>query len=128
MPLDIQVLKQTQVHNRHLLSSAGDEIKISVEVHNAGKRAGDEVVQLYVKDLAASTPSPLRALQGFKRIHLKPGEKSVVEFILQPKQLASINEMNPFVVESGGFKIAVGGALPGAAAARTATLAKQISD
>lgn len=107
-------------------ASAGDEIKISVEVHNAGKRAGDEVVQLYVKDLTASAPAPLRALQGFKRIHLKPGEKQIVEFILQPKQLAIINEMNQFVVEPGGFEIAVGGAFPGTAAATTGTLKKEI--
>lgn len=70
------------MHNRHLLSSAGDEVKISVEVLNAGKRAGDEVVQLYVKDSAASALLPLRALQGFKRIQLKPGVNLIVEFIL----------------------------------------------
>lgn len=105
---------------------AGEETKVSVEVHNTGMRAGDEVVQLYVKDLTASAPVPLRALQGFKRIHLKPGETQVVEFVLQPRQLARIDEKNQFVVEAGGFEIAVGGVLPGTAAATTGTLTKEI--
>lgn len=105
---------------------AGEETKVSVEVHNTGKRAGDEVVQLYVKDLTASAPVPLRALQGFKRIHLKPGETQVVEFVLQPRQLARIDEKNQFAVEPGGFEIAVGGVLPGTAAATTGTLTKEI--
>lgn len=107
-------------------TKAGDEIKISVEVRNTGKRAGDEIVQLYVKDLTASAPAPLRALQGFKRIHLKPGEKQVVEFVLQPRQLARIDEKNQLVVEPGGFEIALGGGLPGTTAATTGTLAKEI--
>lgn len=105
---------------------AGETAKVSVEVHNTGKWAGDEVVQLYVKDLTASAPVPLRALQGFKRIHLKPGETQVVEFVLQPRQLARIDEKNQFVVEAGGFEIAVGGVLPGTAAATTGTLTKEI--
>lgn len=105
---------------------AGETAKVSVEVHNTGKWAGDEVVQLYVKDLTASAPVPLRALQGFKRIHLKPGETQVVEFILQPRQLARIDGKNQFVVEPGGFEIAVGGVLPGTAAATTGTLTKEI--
>lgn len=105
---------------------AGETAKVSVEVHNTGKWAGDEVVQLYVKDLTASVPVPLRALQGFKRIHLKPGETQVVKFVLQPRQLARIDEKNQFVVEPGGFEIAVGGVLPGTAAATTGTLTKEI--
>lgn len=105
---------------------AGEETKVSVEVHNTGMRAGDEVVQLYVKDLTASAPVPLRALQGFQRIYLKPDEKQVVEFVLQPRQLARIDEKNQFVVEAGGFEIAVGGVLPGTAAATTGTLTKEI--
>lgn len=95
-------------------------------MHNAGMRAGDEVVQLYVKALAASVPAPLRELQGFKRILLRPGEKHLVEFILQPKHLASINGINQFVLEPGRYEIAVGGALAGTAAATTATLIKEI--
>lgn len=107
-------------------ATAGDEIKISVEVQNSGKFAGDEVVQLYVKDIAASVPVPIRSLQGFKRIHLKPEEKQVVEFKLQPKQLAVINENAKFVVEPGIFEIAVGGLLPGAKAPTTEFIIKEL--
>lgn len=123
-------LSYTKFEYRHLSLpdkiKAGETAKVSVEVHNTGKWAGDEVVQLYVKDLTASAPVPLRALQGFKRIHLKPGETQVVEFVLQPRQLARIDGKNQFVVEPGGFEIAVGGVLPGTAAATTGTLTKEI--
>ncbi|NUO82309.1 fibronectin type III-like domain-contianing protein [candidate division KSB1 bacterium] len=124
------VLRYAKCEYRHLSTpaeiKAGDDIKISVEIRNTGGRAGDEVVQLYVKNLATSAPVPIRALQGFKRINLKPGEKRVVEFVLQPKQLACINERNQFVVEPGGFEIAVGGMLPETKSATTEILTKEI--
>jgi beta-glucosidase len=107
-------------------TKAGDEVKISVEVQNTGKVAGDEVVQLYVKDVEASVPAPIRALQGFKRIHLLPGEKRVIEFKLQPRQLAIIDENDKYVVEPGVFEIAVGGLLPGTKAPTTEFLAKEL--
>ena len=97
---------------------AGEDVKISVEVQNTGKVAGDEVVQLYVRDVEASVPTPIRSLQGFKRIHLKPGETRVVEFRLRPRQLAVFNSRKDntnakFVVEPGIFEIGVGGVQPG---------------
>jgi beta-glucosidase len=107
-------------------AKAGDDVKISVEVQNTGKAAGDEVVQLYVKDKEASVPVPIRALQGFKRIHLQPGEKQVVEFKLQPRQLAIIDENAKYVVEPGAFEIAVGGLLPGTKAPTTEFIAKEL--
>jgi beta-glucosidase len=107
-------------------AKAGDDVKISVEVQNTGKAAGDEVVQLYVKDKEASVPVPIRALQGFKRIHLQPGEKRVVEFKLQPRQLAVIDENANYVVEPGAFEIAVGGLLPGTKAPTTEFIAKEL--
>jgi beta-glucosidase len=105
---------------------AGDEIKISVEVQNTGKAAGDEVVQLYVKDMEASVPVPIRSLQGFKRIHLKPGEKQIMEFKLQPKQLAVIDENAKFFVEPGTVEIAVGGLLPGTKSPTTEYIKKEL--
>jgi beta-glucosidase len=69
---------------------------------------------------------PIRALQGFKRIHLPPGEKQVVEFKLQPRQLAIIDENAKFVVEPGVFEIAVGGLLPGAKSPTTESIAKEL--
>jgi beta-glucosidase len=107
-------------------TKAGDDFKISVEVQNTGKIAGDEVVQLYVKDMEASVPVPIRALQGFKRIHLQPGEKRTVEFTLQPKQLAIIDENAKYVVEPGVFEIAVGGLLPGTKSPTTEFISKEL--
>jgi beta-glucosidase len=53
----------------------GDNVQISVEVQNVGKTGGDEVVQLYLTDTAASAPVPIRSLRGVQRIYLKAGEK-----------------------------------------------------
>ncbi len=93
---------------------APDEtLTVSVEVQNTGDRAGDEVVQLYVSDLEASVPVPLRQLAGFTRIHLNPGESKTVSFSLMPRQLSLIDSEGRRVVEPGEFQIAVGGCQPG---------------
>ena len=84
-------------------------VQISVDVQNAGHRAGDEVVQLYVTDVAASVPVPLRSLQGLHRISLKPGEKRRVSFTLTPRQLSLIDDQGKRVLEPGEFMITVGG-------------------
>jgi len=87
--------------------------KISVDMHNTGRLAGDEVVQLYVSDVAASVPVPRRHLEGFRRIHLKPGQKKTIKFNLTDAQLACYDDDgNPFV-EPGDFEISVGGGQPG---------------
>jgi beta-glucosidase len=89
-----------------------DPLTVSVDVENTGERAGDEVVQLYVSDVAASVPVPIRQLQGFRRIHLAPGEKEAVSFALTPRQLSLIDDAGRRVVEPGEFQIAVGGRQP----------------
>jgi len=91
----------------------GENIKVSVKVTNAGDRDGDEVVQLYLTDEKASTPRPIRQLEGFKRITLKKGESQTVQFELEPRQLSMINDKNKQVVEPGYFTITVGGEQPG---------------
>jgi len=83
-------------------------LNVSVEVENAGKRTGDEVVQLYIRDVAASITRPVKELKGFKRITLKPGEKQRVEFTLGPEHLGFYNREMKFVVEPGEFKVMVG--------------------
>jgi beta-glucosidase len=80
----------------------------SVEVENTGKRAGDEVVQLYVRDMAASRTRPVRELKGFERITLKAGEKRRVVFTLAPEHLGFYNSEMRFLVEPGQFKVFVG--------------------
>lgn len=88
---------------------AGDDVKVSVKVRNTGKMAGDEVVQVYIKDLDASVRVPLHSLQGFERIHLKPGQAKTVTFNLLPENLALLNDDMKWMVEPGRFLISVGG-------------------
>ncbi|MDX6443468.1 MAG: beta-glucosidase [Blastocatellia bacterium] len=84
------------------------QVTVSVDVTNTGKRAGDEVVQLYIRDVAASVTRPVRELKGFQRITLRPGEKRMVEFTLTPALLGFYNREMRFVVEPGEFKVMVG--------------------
>jgi len=92
---------------------AGEKITVKVKVTNTGKVEGDEVVQLYLTDEKATTPRPVRQLEGFSRISLKPGESKVVEFALEPRQFSIINKKNKRVIEPGYFSITVGGKQPG---------------
>ena len=92
---------------------AGEGVRVSVEVENAGSRAGDEVVQLYVTDPEASVRVPVRSLAGVERLHLKPGEKRSVSFTLDPRQLSVIKDDGRAVVEPGEFRVSVGGKQPG---------------
>ncbi len=93
--------------------TADQPVHVSVKVKNAGERAGDEVVQLYLTDVRASVPVPIRALRGYQRIHLEPGEERTVEFQLSPKELAIVLEDGRRVVEPGVFEVSVGGKQPG---------------
>jgi beta-glucosidase len=93
--------------------NAGAQIQVSVDVRNIGTRPGEEVVQLYVSDLVASVPVPVRSLQGFTRIFLKPGESKKVFFTLEPRQMSLIDSSWKRVVEPGAFRITVGGKQPG---------------
>jgi beta-glucosidase len=94
-------------------SAAGDKVNIKVTVTNTGKTEGDEVVQLYISDEKASTPRPIRQLEGFQRITLKSGESRVVEFTLEARQFSIINNKDKRVIEPGYFTISVGGKQPG---------------
>ena len=89
-----------------------EEIKVTVEVENSGKYSGDEVVQLYVKDVAASGIVPVWQLNGFQRVNLQPGEKKKISFALSRRQLALIDQQGRCWLEPGKFKIYVGGQQP----------------
>jgi beta-glucosidase len=99
--------------------AAGESIPVSVEVENMGRRAGEEVVQLYVGDTEASAPVPFRSLAGFLRIALQPGERRTVAFTLAPRALSLLDADLRRVIEPGVFEISVGGAQPGPAVAPT---------
>jgi beta-glucosidase len=105
----------------------GEEIEVSVQVENVGDRAGEEVVQLYVTDLDASAPVPIRSLQGFRRVHLEPGETKVVTFVLEPRQISLIDADSRRVIEPGVFEVSVGGKQPGFSGFANATTTGVVS-
>jgi len=87
---------------------ANGRLTVSVDVEDVGRRTGDEVVQLYIRDVAASMTRPVKELKGFQRVTLQPGEKRRVEFVLTAAQLGFWNREMRFVVEPGEFKVMVG--------------------
>ena len=87
----------------------GDTISVMVSVTNTGKMAGEEVVQLYVKDMVASVTRPVRELKGFKKILLAPGESKTVSLSLSANDLAFYNRNMEFKPEAGQFEVFVGG-------------------
>ena len=91
---------------------AGGNVTVTAEVRNAGTLAGDEVVQLYITDVAASVPVPIRSLAGVKRVFLKPGESQKVSFTLTRDQMSIIDDQGRRLVEPGEFLISVGGKQP----------------
>jgi beta-glucosidase len=94
---------------------AGDPLNVSVTVTNTGKVAGDEVVQLYLKfpDVAGA---PIRALRGFRRIHLAPGASQVVKFHLKRRALSMVTAAGDIIVAQGKYTVSVGGGQPGTGA------------
>jgi len=92
---------------------AGDSVLVSVDVNNSGRRSGDEVAQLYLRDDAASVTRPVRTLKGFHRLTLNPGETRTVSFTLRPDDLALYDLTMRRVVEPGGFTVFVGGSSAG---------------
>ena len=85
-----------------------DMVDVSVDVANTGKRTGDEVVQLYVRDDEASVTRPVKELKHFKRLTLDPGARATVSFDIAPKDLWFWNIDMKRVVEPGTFTISAG--------------------
>ncbi|MDQ3743254.1 MAG: beta-glucosidase BglX [Acidobacteriota bacterium] len=83
-------------------------IRVSVDVENTGRRAGDEVVQLYLRDVAASRVRPVKELKGFERVTLQPGERRTINFTLAPEQLGFYDQDVRFTVEPGAFRVMAG--------------------
>jgi beta-glucosidase len=88
--------------------NASGIIDVSVDVENTGRREGDEVVQLYVRDVAASRVRPVKELRGFRRVTLQPGERRSLSFKLTPAELGFYNEQMRYVVEPGTFQVMAG--------------------
>jgi beta-glucosidase len=110
-------LSYTNFHYSNLLFFhsilTGESLKVSVNVTNTGRIAGEEVVQLYVTDEDASVPVAIRSLKGFQRVVLQAGETKTVSFLLTPLQFSLIDAENKKIVEPGMFTISVGGEQPG---------------
>ena len=89
-------------------TGAWGEIKVSADIQNTGEIMGDEVAQLYIRDVLSSVTVPVKELKGFKKIRLEPGEKKRVEFRLTHEDLALINRYLEQVVEPGTFEVMIG--------------------
>jgi len=94
---------------------AGAPLNASVKVTNAGRVAGDEVVQLYLK-FPDVPGAPIRALRGFQRIHLAAGATQVVRFHLQRRDISMVTETGDRIVPQGIYTVSVGGGQPGTGA------------
>jgi len=90
----------------------GDSVRVSVSVKNTGKVAGDEVAQLYLGNQNKSVERIVHSLKGYKRVFLKPGESTTLNFILAPNDFSIFNGKGEREVSAGKFKISVGGGQP----------------
>jgi beta-glucosidase len=84
------------------------EVEVAADVRNSGGRAGEEVVQLYIRDEIASVSRPVKELRGFEKVALQPGETRTVRFKLTRKDLTILDRSLKPVVEPGVFKVMVG--------------------
>src|SRR5438270_12759418 len=86
----------------------GVTVQVSVDLTNTGPRAGDEVVQLYLRDEVASVTTPERVLKALRRVHLAAGETQAVHFELSADDLAVLDRTMKWVVEPGRFTVMLG--------------------
>ena len=96
--------------DRSRIPANGGEVTITLDVTNTGARAGDEVVQLYMRDPVASISRPVQQLRGFKRVALQPGETKRVFFTLSADQFALWSRDGGWVIEPGKIELMVGSA------------------
>jgi beta-glucosidase len=106
--------------------NTAEVIEVSIEVHNTGERAGDEVVQLYYRDEVASVARPNRMLLGFARLSLSPGQARRVTFTVHPSRLAFYDPHMRFVTEPGAFTFSMGASSADMRAEKTVTLDGQV--
>lgn len=105
----------------------GNIIPVTVSVTNTGNRDGEEIAELYVSYEKGTTLTPVRALKGIQRIHLKAGEKKQVNFRLTAEELAILDENGETMLPAGKMLVTVGGSQPDAATAASGkTVAKTI--
>ena len=101
-----------------------ESTKVFVDIKNAGSRKGEEVVQLYIRDLVSSVTRPVKELKGFKKINIKPGETKTITLDILPEHLAFTNIDMIYTVEPGEFEIMVGNSSRDADLIKTVLLVK----
>ena len=87
----------------------GKAIEVTVTVTNVGSRSGEEIVQLYIRDLVSSVTRPVKLLKGFSKVSLAPGESKTVTFTIDDQMLSFWRHDMTFGTEEGDFKVMVGG-------------------
>ena len=88
--------------------STGESIEAKIEITNTGDRAGEEVVQLYIRDLVGSVTRPVLELKGFEKITLEPGESKTISFEISEKTIEFYTINKKWEAESGKFKLFIG--------------------
>jgi len=86
----------------------GGKVTVSLRVRNAGKRKGEEVAQLYIRDVVSSVVTPVKQLRAFEKVSLEPGEVKTIRFTLGPEHLALLNQHLQWIVEPGTFEVGIG--------------------
>ena len=102
---------------------AAESLALHFTLTNSGSVEAEEVTQIYLSDLEASTVVPLHSLIGFQRVHLKPGERTDIAFTVTPEMMKLVNDDGDRVLESGEFRVTVGGCSPSESGVRLGTSA-----
>jgi beta-glucosidase len=84
------------------------KITVTFDLHNTGKYAGDEVVQLYIRDIVSQPVRPVKELKDFRKLRLKPGENRTVTFTLDVSKLAFYSDELEHITQDGEFKLMIG--------------------
>jgi beta-glucosidase len=98
----------SDIRLEHTSISKTEKTRVRFKLKNTGRYDGDEVVQLYIKDILSSVVRPVQELKGFQRIHLKAGEEKEVVFDITPELLEQLDPDLKPIVESGEFRIMIG--------------------
>ena len=91
----------------------GESVTATFKITNIGKVSGEEVAQLYIKDLNANFRVPIQSLKGIKKVSLEPGASQEISFLITPELMSSVDETGKSLVGKGNIQLSIGGASPG---------------
>ena len=106
--LSYTTYKYSNLHITPEKTGPAGQTTATIDITNTGRMAGDEIVQLYIRDQVSSVTRPIKELKDFRRIHLEPGQTRTVQFVITPDKLSFLNQDMRRVVEPGLFDIMVG--------------------